>query len=124
MALRWAAAGMLAAQGQFRRVKGYQELPRLALALERATAEEPGMLDLPSALSVPDRRIRHGGPTEIQRRAGHPHLRRPPLSLSAMLSRSCQADLPWGPPRLPRLQPQADGQRRSPNWVSCWFSQA
>jgi hypothetical protein len=27
MALRWAAAGMLAAQGQFRRVKGYQELP-------------------------------------------------------------------------------------------------
>jgi putative transposase len=27
MALRWAAAGMLAAQAQFRRVKGYQELP-------------------------------------------------------------------------------------------------
>jgi putative transposase len=46
MALRWAAAGMLAAQGQFRRVKGYQELPQLALALERATAEEPGPLDL------------------------------------------------------------------------------
>jgi putative transposase len=46
MALRWAAAGMLAAEGQFRRVKGYQELPQLALALERATAEEPGMLDL------------------------------------------------------------------------------
>jgi hypothetical protein len=35
MALRWAAAGMLAAQGQFRRVKGYQELPQLALALPR-----------------------------------------------------------------------------------------
>lgn len=52
MALRWAAAGMLAAQGQFRRVKGYQELPQLALALERATAEEPGMLDLPSAVSA------------------------------------------------------------------------
>jgi putative transposase len=46
MALRWAAAGMLAAQGQFRRVKGYRELPQLALALERATAEEPGPLDL------------------------------------------------------------------------------
>jgi putative transposase len=52
MALRWVAAGMLAAQGQFRRVKGYQELPQLALALERATAEEPGMLDLPSAVSA------------------------------------------------------------------------
>jgi putative transposase len=52
MALRWAAAGMLAAQGQFRRVKGYQELPQLALALERATAEEPGLLDLPSAVSA------------------------------------------------------------------------
>jgi putative transposase len=50
MALRWAAAGMLAAQGQFRRVKGYQELPQLALALERATAQEPGLLDLPAAV--------------------------------------------------------------------------
>jgi len=50
MALRWAAAGMLAAEGQFRRVKGYQELPQLALALERATAEEPGLLDLPAAV--------------------------------------------------------------------------
>ena len=46
MALRWAAAGMLAAEGQFRRVKGYRELPQLAAALERATAEEPGLLDL------------------------------------------------------------------------------
>jgi putative transposase len=52
MALRWAAAGMLAAQGQFRRVKGYQELAQLALALERATAQEPGMLDLSSAVSA------------------------------------------------------------------------
>ena len=52
MALRWAAAGMLAAEGPFRRVKGYQELPQLALALERATAEEPGLLDLPSAVGA------------------------------------------------------------------------
>jgi putative transposase len=50
MALRWAAAGMLAAEGQFRRVKGYQELPQLALALQRATAQEPWMLDLPAAV--------------------------------------------------------------------------
>jgi putative transposase len=46
MALRWAAAGMLAAQAQFRPVKGYQELPTLAAALERATNDEPGPLDL------------------------------------------------------------------------------
>jgi putative transposase len=45
MALRWAAAGMLAAEAQFRRVKGYQELPALAGALEHATADEP-LLDL------------------------------------------------------------------------------
>jgi transposase-like protein len=36
MALRWAAAGMLAAQGQFRRVKGFRELPLLAAALRQA----------------------------------------------------------------------------------------
>jgi putative transposase len=46
MALRWAAAGMLAAATQFRRVKGFAELPQLAHALERATADEPGPLDL------------------------------------------------------------------------------
>lgn len=34
MALRWSAAGMLAAERQFRRVRGYQELPTLARALE------------------------------------------------------------------------------------------
>jgi hypothetical protein len=36
MALRWAAAGMLAAEAQFRRVKGFRELPALAVALRRA----------------------------------------------------------------------------------------
>jgi putative transposase len=52
MALRWAAAGMLAAEAQFRRVKGYQQLPELARALERATVEEPGLLDLPAAVGA------------------------------------------------------------------------
>ena len=33
MRLRWAAAGMLAASTQFRRVKGYRQLPTLANAL-------------------------------------------------------------------------------------------
>jgi hypothetical protein len=46
MALRWAAAGMLAAEGQVCRVKGYRELPKFALALERATAEEPAVLNV------------------------------------------------------------------------------
>jgi putative transposase len=41
MVLRWAAAGMLAAGAQFRRVKGYQELPTVAAAPEHATADEP-----------------------------------------------------------------------------------
>jgi putative transposase len=49
MALRWAAAGMLAAEHQFRRVKGYQQLPQLARALEQATASEPGLLGLPAS---------------------------------------------------------------------------
>jgi putative transposase len=52
MALRWAAAGMGAAEGQFRRVKGYKQLPELARALERATVEEPGLLDLPAAVGA------------------------------------------------------------------------
>lgn len=41
MALRWAAAGMTAAQAQFRRVKGYRQLPALARALERAVGYQP-----------------------------------------------------------------------------------
>jgi hypothetical protein len=37
MALRWAAAGMLAAEEQFRRVKGHRELSQLLIALDSAT---------------------------------------------------------------------------------------
>jgi len=33
MALRWAAAGMIAAEAQFRRVKGYRELPASGYSL-------------------------------------------------------------------------------------------
>jgi putative transposase len=40
MRLRWAAAGMLTAQAQFRRVKGYRQLPMLAVALTRAVGAE------------------------------------------------------------------------------------
>jgi hypothetical protein len=72
MALRWAAAGMLAAQGQFRRVKGYQG--NYPSSPWRSSGPLPRSLGCSTCrrLSVPDRRIRHGGPTEIQRRAGHP----------------------------------------------------
>jgi hypothetical protein len=41
LSLRRAAAGMLAAQSQFRRVKGFRELPQLAAALERARRSAP-----------------------------------------------------------------------------------
>jgi putative transposase len=40
MRLRWAAAGMTAAQTQFRRVKGYRQLPALAAALQHAVGAE------------------------------------------------------------------------------------
>jgi transposase-like protein len=41
MALRWTAAGMLAAEQQFRRVKGHRQLPHLLAALKHATADNP-----------------------------------------------------------------------------------
>jgi putative transposase len=40
MRLRWAAAGTDTAAGQFRRVKGYRQLPPLAAALRAATADD------------------------------------------------------------------------------------
>ena len=33
MRLRWAAAGMLAAQAQYRRIQGYRQLPGVAKAI-------------------------------------------------------------------------------------------
>jgi hypothetical protein len=38
MALRWTAAGMLEAERQFRRVIGYRDLAKLAVAIERDLA--------------------------------------------------------------------------------------
>ena len=40
MRLRWAAAGMLEAANQFRRVKGYRQLPQLAAALRHAASAD------------------------------------------------------------------------------------
>ena len=49
MALRWTAAGMLEAEGQFGRIIGYQQLAKLAVAIERdlaakVTTEEVAIL--------------------------------------------------------------------------------
>lgn len=45
MRLRWAAAGMLAASAQFRRVKGYRQLPKLAAALRHTVSiEDPSTI--------------------------------------------------------------------------------
>ena len=52
MALRWTAAGMLAAEAQFRRIKGYKQLPQLLAAIEAATTDEPGLLDIPTTLTA------------------------------------------------------------------------
>ncbi|MGE0731547.1 MAG: hypothetical protein AB7Q92_26145, partial [Acidimicrobiia bacterium] len=45
MRLRWAAAGLLAAEQQYRRVKGHRQLPALAAALQ------PRALDRPEAVA-------------------------------------------------------------------------
>ena len=52
MALRWAAAGMTAAQAQFRRVKGHRQLPELARALERAVGYQPTQADVAHAATA------------------------------------------------------------------------
>jgi hypothetical protein len=44
MRLHW-AAGMLAAEAQFRRVKGYGQLPQLATILARVTADAESQLE-------------------------------------------------------------------------------
>jgi transposase-like protein len=51
MALRWTAAGMLAAEGQFRRVKGHRQLPGLLAALAEATADQPAA-HIPAAVTA------------------------------------------------------------------------
>ena len=49
MRLRWAAAGMLAAESQFRRIRGYKQLPKLAAALTHATQPDT---DTPAAVTA------------------------------------------------------------------------
>jgi transposase-like protein len=48
MALRWTAAGMLEAERQFRRIVGYRDLAKLALAVERESTAHPVLDDTPA----------------------------------------------------------------------------
>jgi putative transposase len=100
MALRWAAAGMLAAEAQFRRVKGYRELPALAAALEQATTDDRP----PTSPSPPDPMIRYGGPTQIQRPTGQP--------LPEISAMACWAT--WVRPRAPQAKATNPTTRPTP----------
>ena len=40
MALRWTAAGMLEAERQFRKIIGYHDLAKLAIAIERDLTQQ------------------------------------------------------------------------------------
>jgi hypothetical protein len=52
IALRWAAAGMLAAQAQFAHVNGLRQLPQPARALERAVGHQPDEHDLATTVTA------------------------------------------------------------------------
>jgi putative transposase len=55
MGLRWTAAGMLEAEKQFRKVIGYTDLPRLAIAIERGLhlhQPNPAMQEAPITVTV------------------------------------------------------------------------
>ncbi|MGH2991775.1 MAG: hypothetical protein ACRDMA_18320, partial [Solirubrobacterales bacterium] len=56
MRLRWTAAGMLEAERQFRRVIGYRDLGKLAIAVEREVAA----VSLPSPEDEGGARARYG----------------------------------------------------------------
>ena len=52
MCLRWTAAGMLEAERQFRRVIGYRDLAKLAVAIEREVAATPTAHHAKEAVTV------------------------------------------------------------------------
>ena len=52
MCLRWTAAGMLEAERQFRRVVGYRDLAKLAVAIEREVAVTATAHDVKEAVTV------------------------------------------------------------------------
>jgi hypothetical protein len=52
MCLRWTAAGMLEAERQFRKVVGYRDLAKLAVAVEREVAATAPAHDVKEAVTV------------------------------------------------------------------------
>ena len=60
MCLRWTAAGMLEAEAQFRKIIGYRDLGKLALAVERDVAAKRAIatptrpLHTPIATAAPE----------------------------------------------------------------------
>ncbi len=57
MCLRWTAAGMLEAQGQFRKIIGYTDLAKLAVAVERDVAARRAadiLANEPTATTAPE----------------------------------------------------------------------
>lgn len=51
MRLRWAAAGMIAAEEQFHRINGYRQLPQLAQGLRRSIGiEDPSVITITTAV--------------------------------------------------------------------------
>jgi len=69
MCLRWTAAGMLEAERQFRRIIGYRDLAKLAVAVEReVSARSP----VPTPTPEPLPSDRHRTAAEVPRRSGHP----------------------------------------------------
>jgi hypothetical protein len=114
MALRWTAAGMLEAERQFRRITGYRDLAKLAVAIERDHA--------PHDRPVPDRRGRYsrhrltvtpgppsrssttnGTSSGLTVRSGSPSL------LGAKHGRKSTAEQQVEPGRVLRLTPKTSG---------------
>jgi hypothetical protein len=52
MCLRWTAAGMLEAERQFRKVVGYRDLAKLAVAVEREVASTATGHEVKEAVTV------------------------------------------------------------------------
>ena len=50
MALRWTAAGMLEAEARFRKIIGYRQLAKLAVAVEREIATAPTTTEVATLL--------------------------------------------------------------------------
>ena len=107
MGLRWTAAGMLEAEKQFRKVIGYTDLPRLAVAIERRstfTSPTPSRPRRPPSQSLCND---HTGTvvTEVPRRRGNPSVNR----MLASVSGWPQPSAPGTPATVKRFAPGACG---------------